>query len=308
MPVPSRLPFPDLLPDLALARATVDRAAHRRGEPDLLERLWDDEATRVLPVGDGRVPVAEEGGRPRLASVPPSRSAGAGLRIFMGTDDGGRHHVAALTEPGEDWKGLRELGAVLDATDAGLMTLAVALTGWHRTHTHCPRCGAATVPAQGGWTRRCEVDDSEHYPRTDPAVIMTVTDDDDRLLLGRGPQWPDGRFSTLAGFVEPGETLEAAVRREVAEEAGVVVGEVAYLGNQPWPFPASLMLGFTGRATDPTIRVDGVEIAEARWFSRAELAQESSAGRVLLPSGISIARHLVEHWYGGPLDGAGTWR
>jgi NAD+ diphosphatase len=299
---------PGVLENLVLSRATVDRASHRRPEPGLLERLWADERTLVLPIGEGRVPVVERGGRPHLASVPPSEVTGDGLRIFLGTDAEGRDHVAATTVPGEGWRNLRQLGAVLDATDAGLMTLAVALTGWHLIHTHCPRCGAPTTPAQAGWTRLCGVDGSEHYPRTDPAVIMAVTDDDDRLLLGRGPRWPHGRFSTLAGFVEPGETLEAAVRREVAEETGVLVGDVAYLGNQPWPFPASLMLGFTGRALDPTIQVDGVEIAEARWFSRAELAEESAAGRVLLPSGISIARHLVEHWYGAQLDGAGTWR
>ena len=303
MPLPTYRPS-DVLTDLALSRATVGRAAHRRSVPDLLETLWRDERTRVLRIGAGRVPVVGS----RLDWRSPAESPADGLRIFLGTDDDGVDHVAAVTEAGDDWKGLRELGAVLDAADAGLMTLAVALTGWHRTHTHCPRCGAPTVPAQCGWIRVCEVDGSEHYPRTDPAVIVAVTDDDDRVLLARGPDWPPGRYSTLAGFVEPGETVEAAVRREVAEESGVVVGEVSYLGDQPWPFPASLMFGFTARAVDTTIAVDGVEIVEARWFSRDELAAESEAGRVLLPSGISIARHLVEHWYGAPLSAEGTWR
>jgi len=303
VPLPVR-PSSDVLTDLALARATVGRAAHRRSDPGLVDALWRDERTRVLRIGGGRVPV--EG--PRLAWVPPSEAPSDGLRIFLGTDDDGVDRLAAACEPADGWKGLRELGAVLDAADAGLMTLAVALTGWHRTHTHCPRCGAPTVPAQGGWIRVCEADGSEHYPRTDPAVIVAVTDDDDRVLLARGPDWPEGRYSTLAGFVEPGETVEAAVRREVGEETGVVVGEVTYLGNQPWPFPASLMFGFTARATDTRIEVDAVEIVEARWFSRDELAAESEAGRVLLPSGISIARHLVEHWYGAPLSAEGTWR
>jgi NAD+ diphosphatase len=189
------------------------------------------------------------------------------------------------------------------------MTESVAVLGWHATHTHCPRCGTPTEPVEAGWSRRCPADGSGHYPRTDPAVIMSVVDADDRLLLGHNPAWPDGRYSTLAGFVEPGESLEAAVRREVAEEVGVVVGEVEYLGSQPWPFPASLMLGFAARAVDPTISTDDVEITDARWFTREELRSAAAAGDVLLPSGVSIARRLVEHWYGGELPGAReAWR
>jgi NAD+ diphosphatase len=303
VPLPTHRPHA-VLTDLALARASVGRAAQRRFDPGLVDALWRSEDTRVLRIDAGRVPVAGQ----RLAWIPPSEAPVDGLRIFLGTDDDGVDHLAAVSEATDGWKGLRELGAALDAAEAGLLTLAVALTGWHGTHTHCSRCGAPTVPAQAGWIRVCEADGSEHYPRTDPAVIVTVTDDDDRVLLGRAPSWPPGRFSTLAGFVEPGETVEATVRREVAEETGVGVGEVTYLGNQPWPFPASLMFGFTARAVDPTIAVDGVEIVEARWFSRDELAAEAEAGRVLLPSGISIARRLVEHWYGAPLPAEGTWR
>ena len=135
-----------------------------------------------------------------------------------------------------------------------------------------------------------------------------MRDAQDRILLGHGVQWPPGRFSTLAGFVEPGESIEDAVRREVGEESGVAVGEVTYLGSQPWPFPASLMIGCSATALDPHIEVDGVEVTEARWFSREELRDAAESGEVQLPSGISIARRLVEHWYGGPLPSEGTWR
>nr|WP_284290137.1 NAD(+) diphosphatase [Angustibacter aerolatus] len=157
--------------------------------------------------------------------------------------------------------------------------------------------------------RRCSADGSDHYPRTDPAVIMTVVDDDDRLLLGSSARWPAGRYSTLAGFVEPGESLEATVRREVREEVGVEIGDVAYLGSQPWPFPASIMLGFVAQALTTEVHVDGEEIAAARWFTRDELAESVAAREVLLSPRLSISRALVEHWYGGRIDDGGdTWR
>ncbi|MCC2335796.1 NAD(+) diphosphatase [Cellulomonas sp. zg-Y908] len=199
------------------------------------------------------------------------------------------------------WHSLRAVGAGLDAHDAGLATAAVALDAWHDRHPRCPRCGAPTRVAQAGWSRVCEADGSEHYPRTDPAVIMAVVDDDDRLLLGHAAAWPAGRWSTLAGFVEAGESAEQAVRREVAEETGVEVGDVEYAGSQPWPFPGSLMLGFRARATSTRVQVDGVEMAEARWFTREGLVAAVASGEVLLPGGASIARALVEQWFGRPI-------
>ena len=297
------------LPGLVLGRSTTDRCAHLRADPGLLDRLWRAPDTRVLRVGEGRVPVVERDDRPALALVPPADVPEAGVRVFLGTAADGRHYIAADVPAEDGWLGLRQVGAVLDDTDAGLLTESVALLAWHGTHTHCPRCGAPTEPVESGWSRRCPRDGTGHYPRTDPAVIMAITDADDRLLLGHNPAWPQRRYSTLAGFVEPGESLEAAVRREVLEEVGVVVGEVAYLGSQPWPFPASLMVGFTGRAVDASIRTDGVEITDARWFTRAELAQAAAGREVLLPSRISIARRLIEHWYGGPVPGDDeAWR
>jgi NAD+ diphosphatase len=195
-----------------------------------------------------------------------------------------------------------------DVRLAGLLTQALALSNWHAAHTHCPRCGSPTRVAQSGYVRVCEADGSEHYPRTDPAVIMTVVDDDERLLLGRQAAWPVGRFSTLAGFVEPGEELEAAVRREVHEECGIVVDDVRYVASQPWPFPASLMCGFTGHAATTDVHVDGVEISEARWFTRASLREALASGEVLAPNRLSIARFLIEDWYGGSLGDLGSWR
>jgi NAD+ diphosphatase len=204
---------------------------------------------------------------------------------------------------GRQWSHLRHIGALLGARDAGLATTAIALAAWHETHPRCPRCGTPTEVVAAGWVRRCPADASEHYPRTDPAVIMAVVDDDDRLLLGHAAQWPENRFSTLAGFVEPGEAIEHAVRREVGEEVGVLVGEVTYRGSQPWPFPASLMLAFWARALTTAIAVDGTEITAARWFTRSDLAAQATAGAVLLPMRASIARVLIEEWFGARLPG-----
>ena len=162
------------------------------------------------------------------------------------------------------------------------------------------------MPAAAGWVRRCVAQGIDHYPRTDPAVIMAVVDPgsgpgEDRLLLGHAAHWPEGRFSTLAGYVEPGEGLEQAVRREVAEEVGVEVGEVSYVGSQPWPLPASLMVGFLARALTTKIDVDGAEIEDARWFTREELREGMASGEVRVPGSVSISSSLLELWYGEPL-------
>ena len=300
------------LAPLQLSRSSVDRRGEERADPQLIARAWADGATRVLRWADGRTPVAGDGAV-RLDLVPPTAvgpAPGPGLVVLLGRDADGVLHLAAQVDAPEDaaWQDLRTLGTVLDDRDAGLLTQATAVLRWHLVHPRCPRCGEVTEVVQSGWVRRCPRDGSDHFPRTDPAVIMTVVDDDDRLLLGHNPAWPAGRYSTLAGFVEPGESLEAAVRREVLEEVGVAVGEVTYLGNQPWPFPASLMLGFTARALDPAVRTDDVEITDARWFTRDQLRAAAVAGEVVLPGGISIASRLVEHWYGGPLPVTGEWR
>jgi len=203
---------------------------------------------------------------------------------------------------------LREAGPTLPSHQAALAVTAVALSNWHESHPRCARCGAPTEAVSAGWVRKCSADGSEHYPRIDSAVIMLVRDHDDRALLARNAAWAQGWFSTLAGFVEPGETLEAAVRREVFEETGVIVGagddDVVYLGSQPWPFPSSLMLGFHAIAEGTAVTVDGHEVGDARWFSRDELATACIDRVVTLPPRLSISRRLIERWYGEPLPGS----
>jgi NAD+ diphosphatase len=309
---------------LALSRSTLDRTASRRVEPGLFETLAADPTALVVPVHTGQAPVVEGPHGPVLLMWPaperPDLFAASTLELFLGTDLGtdgsGRAHVAVRVEEpptlpeGARWAGLREIGAVLDDAGVGVLTTAVALIAWHINHPRCARCGSATEVAHAGWVRHCPVCGTEHYPRTDPAVIMAIVDADDRILLGRQATWPPKRFSTLAGFVEPGESLEDAVRREVAEESGVVVGEVTYRGSQPWPFPASLMLGFRGEALSTQLRPDGEELAQAAWWGREELLDDVRTGRLLLPSAVSIARRLIEDWFGRPLDEASgePWR
>lgn len=294
---------PESLRNLSLSRTALDRAAHRRADPRLLEHLLADPGTRVLAVVDGSAEVLQQDGRPALALRSPLPADRTALAVFLGEDGDGTAYVAvdetaADSADARDLRTLRQVGVQLDARDAGVMTTALGLLNWHRSHGHCPRCGAATQPQQGGWIRRCPADGSEHYPRTDPAVIMAVIDDDERLLLARGPQWAERRYSVLAGFVEPGESLEAAVAREVREEVGVRVADVRFLGNQPWPFPSSLMIGFTARALDTEFRLQDGEIAEARWVTREELLAELAEGTTGIAPRLSIARALIEHWLG----------
>lgn len=290
-----------LLADLALARGGIDRRAEFRSDGEWLEQAWADERTRVLPVHDGVIPM--DPGAARIRFLLPVEVPHDAERMLLGTDTRGITWFAARVPVDAPSAGLREVGADLDGDEVALATTAIALDNWHGAHPRCSRCGAATVPAQAGWVRRCPDDGSEHYPRTDPAVIVLVIDDDDRALLGRQGRWQPTWFSTLAGFVEPGESAEAAVRREIFEEAGVTVDEMTYLGSQPWPFPCSLMLGYHAWATSTDIVVDGEEIVEARWFSRVELAAACAAGKVAMPPAVSIARRLIERWYGGPLSG-----
>jgi len=231
-----------------------------------------------------------------------------GVRVLLG-DLGGVVHWAVVVPPelaGDDWTGLRGILADIDEEEAALVVHAVGIAEWLFATRHCARCGGDLVPIQLGHVLKCTNCGHEEFPRTDPAVIMVVVDGeapDDRCLLGRHPAWPEGRYSTLAGFVEPGESMEQAVRREVLEESGIRVGAVRYFGSQPWPLPRSLMVGFVAQAESTEVSVDGEEIEDARWFTRAQMKEEAEAGTLVLPGGISISRALVEHWYGGPLPG-----
>ncbi|MBA3265586.1 MAG: NAD(+) diphosphatase [Nocardioidaceae bacterium] len=288
--------------------AAHDRLAQRREDSDFLERAWNDPTSRVLVIR-GEQLVTDATGQV-LAALHPG-DAPVGERMLLGLLDGAVYFLVVAEEdsqgrPGDRWhlEGLRHLASVLDAPQAGLAAHAVALAGWHGRHPRCAVCGSATKVAQAGATRCCPDCSTIHFPRTDPAVIMLVTDDHDRCLLGHNASRAGRWFSTLAGFVEPGETLEQAVAREVLEEAGVTVGEVTYLGSQPWPFPSSLMLGFFARAVTTEITVDGEEITEARWFTRDEIARQVPAGELILPTTLSIAGALLTRWYGADLPAA----
>jgi NAD+ diphosphatase len=317
----------ETLHDLSLARGTLNRAGVRRRDPDLLSSLLKNPSTRVVTLAAGRAQVIETADECSLSLRSPEPQDEHRLSIFLGEDSEGTAYLGVVQEIPEDaslddvdthsdssatgqgeqtlptaqWRSLRDVGTLLSDRDAGIFVTVQGLANWHAAHTHCPVCGSPTEPDQAGWIRRCTQDGSEHYPRTDPAVIMTVTDAQDRLLLARSPKWPEGRLSVLAGFVEPGESLEAAVAREVFEEVGVVVEKVRYLGNQPWPFPSSLMVGFTARTLDPRLHLDQDEIVEAMWVTRKQLRQMVLAGRFGISPTVSIARRMIEHWYGGPI-------
>jgi NAD+ diphosphatase len=276
---------------IVFSGAALDRAAALRGRPEWIEaRRADPRARAVLMSDEG---VAIEGGR--LATAAPSPGA-----VFLGLLDGtpmfADHIGSAEPERGRP-AGLREAATELPRDEAALAAYAASLLAWHRRHTFCANCGALSEPRGGGRERVCPSCGAHHFPRTDPVVIVRVTDGGDGLLLGRQPSWPDGRFSLLAGFVEPGETLEEAVRREVLEESGVTVESSSYIASQPWPFPSSLMLGFSAVAPrDEPAPGDG-ELAEVRWFQRDEVERAARCeGPLILSPPYSIARRLIDAW------------
>ena len=315
------------------AGGELDRATHLRADRERLSGLKSDPSSRIVPVWRSQSLVREAahdggGGTEDIAYEPGFLAPDAAASdvepredwIFLGLERGagGRGRALFAAEvpesatpgPGTlvasgafrgagEFLDLRSVGAMLGQRDGSLLAYARALVTWRRGHRYCGTCGAPTEPRQGGHVRRCadEACGTEHFPRTDPAIIVLVTDGD-RCLLGRKDIWPEGVYSTLAGFVEPGESLSEAVVREVREESGIEVGRVRYRSSQPWPFPASLMLGFRAERVGGQVSVARQELADARWFEHADIARRRETG-LRLPGRVSISRRLIEEWLAG---------
>ncbi|WP_029262035.1 MULTISPECIES: NAD(+) diphosphatase [unclassified Microbacterium] len=289
---------------MTIPRPSLDRAAELRDEPDVIGRLRDDPATRVIVVREGRVRVVDS----TLLRVPAETVVEATWALLGRDADGTVLLLAAAppetdaldTAPDEVWLGLRDLGGRIDGQETELLTGAVALAGWLRDAPFCPTCGGGTELRNGGWSRRCLVCGREHFPRTDPAVIVAVESrDGERLLLGANANWGGRMYSCFAGFTEAGESLESTVHREIEEESGVRLSSLRYISSQAWPFPRSLMVGFRAVVDEEsTALADGEEIIDVRWFTRAEIGSALAGdGPVGLPGHASIARALIVDWY-----------
>jgi NTP pyrophosphohydrolases containing a Zn-finger, probably nucleic-acid-binding len=316
--------------EIVFASEWDDRAAERRADPESLARMRADSASLVLPMWRGRPLVAGEDAV-TAAWLAPDHPVLADARadwIFLGLHDGVARFAADTSSwvpPGLDeaamsgffdpteyrppalpedhrYAELRGLMMRIDAVDASMASTARGLMNWHASHRFCSACGQPSAPALAGWQRVCPACRAVHFPRTDPVVIMMV-EREERVLLGRSPGWPEGMYSTLAGFVEPGESLEAAVRREVFEETGVRVGRVGYVASQPWPWPNSLMLGCLAEASSDAITLDENELEDAIWLTREELAQVLAGEhpRIRRPRRGAIAQELMARWSEGAI-------
>ena len=278
------------------AGAALDRAGARRTDEEWVARQRSHPAARAVVVSEEGpfVDCSSDPCRPALVPLPRD----APDPVLLGLDAEGPLFAieGGSVEGARTAMSLRDAGARLSQEDGGLLAYAAAILRWHRNHPFCARCGNPTEMAEAGHVRRCPRCDALHHPRTDPVVIMLVHDGD-RALLGRQARWPAGRYSTLAGFVEPGESLEEAVAREVAEEAGVAIGDIRYRSSQPWPFPASLMVGFHARWTGGDPSVGDQELEDVRWFARAEIeSARNGQGEIHLPPPQAIARRLIDEW------------
>ncbi|ASY25975.1 NAD(+) diphosphatase [Candidatus Planktophila versatilis] len=299
----------------------IDRAGELRVNQESLDQLW--QRAQILQIAEGRIAAVDSKlsliNAKQVAAHIAAHTFTEGSRYFLGLD---LHTKAPFFAWDTEWVGtiddevkevgfstVREIGSLLSEQELEISLHAMGLSNWHRAHPRCPRCGGATRVDLGGAARTCDADGSQHHPRTDSAVIVLVKDRDDRILLGHQPIWPEGRFSTFAGFLEPGETFEQCVAREVLEESAVVVTELNYLGSQPWPFPASIMIAFEAVTDNPErAQGDGQEITEVKWFTRAQLLAAAKDGSLLLPPSISVARKMIERWLGESAPGGQTWR
>jgi NAD+ diphosphatase len=296
---------------LPLAVAEVDRSAHLRSDEAYIKSAWPN-ALVLQFVSEKFVSYSNQLTFVKGASLGEYDSQ---IDYFLGVKDGENFFLRHLNDETltSEFKSLRAIGSFLSPRDIGLAVHAQGLANWHSKHPRCSLCGGPTAVVLAGAVRRCPADQSEHYPRTDGAIIVLIKDDKDQVLLGRQKVWPKHRFSTFAGFVEPGESFEHCVIREVREEAGVELTKINYLGSQPWPFPASLMIAFEAVTNTPELaRADGDEIEEIRWFSREDMKAAIADKSLILPLEISVARQMINAWYGDgaekDLVGAESWR
>lgn len=296
------------------ANSPIDRAGHLRNDPGALSALRSSENARVLLVRDGRPLIAPRAPTDAaqiawLLPQPVETLLRHSVEIFLGLDGEVplfAREATGIPDPREggplaglgEFHELRGLLPFLPAGEAAIVGQAKALLDWHARHGFCAKCGHATVVSQAGYRRDCPACKAEHFPRTDPVAIMLATCGDE-ALLGRGPTWPPNRFSALAGFLEPGETIEEGVARELHEEAGVRATSVRYLFSQPWPFPSNLMIGCIAEVAAKELKLDPSELADARWFKRSELPavlDGSHAGKALGPPPFAVAHHLIKAW------------
>lgn len=278
----------------------LDRALDARLDADWVAAQWADPQARVVGVDD-RSNVSSDPTGDRLRWITPGGAFDPEHHYLVGLIEGVPWFAVAATPQGPS-ASLRQLGAALPETEADLATTAVALVNWHRVAPYCGQCGTLTQVREGGHMRWCPQCERARFPRTDPAVIVAIVDDDRRLLLGHHAGWDPTRVSILAGFVEAGESLEMTVHREMFEESGLELSALRYVGSQAWPFPRSLMLGFVARARGSAVRVDGLEIEWANFYARDELERLVAAGELTLPMKSSIASRIITAWRDGRLD------